>query len=50
VQLEDHIVAVQEQGVALDAAAAEAGPDADVPNCPAWTVDKLLAHVGKVHR
>lgn len=46
----DHIAAVDEHGQALHAAAQAAGLTADVPNCPTWTVDTLLAHVGKVHR
>lgn len=49
-QVEDHIDAVHAQGRALYDAAAAAQPDTAVPNCPTWTVDKLLAHVGKVHR
>lgn len=33
------------------AAAAEAGPlDAAVPGCPGWDLDRLLRHVGEVHR
>lgn len=28
----------------------QAGPDASVPTCPAWTVRQLVAHQGMVHR
>lgn len=34
---------------ALRAAAVEAGPDAEVPTCPGWTVRSLVAHIGRVH-
>lgn len=49
-QVEEHIAAVQDHGAALLEAAATAGASAAVPNCPAWTVAELLAHVGTVHR
>lgn len=29
--------------------AASRDPDAAVPGCPGWTVDKLVGHVGRVH-
>jgi len=50
VQTEEHIAAVDEQGLALLEAARAAGLDAPVPNCPQWMVRELVAHTGKVHR
>ena len=44
------IDAIEEQGRALAVAADKAGPDAEVPACPTWTVRTLLGHIGKVHR
>lgn len=49
-QIDAHIAAVDDQGRALLAAAEAAGLDARVPACPTWTVRKLVAHTGKVHR
>jgi len=37
------------QAVALRTAAVAAGPDADVPSCPNWTVHQLVRHIAKVH-
>ncbi|HEY7009744.1 MAG TPA: maleylpyruvate isomerase family mycothiol-dependent enzyme [Jatrophihabitantaceae bacterium] len=37
-------------GAALGDAAERAGLEADVPTCPGWDVQALLAHVGMVHR
>ncbi|MFH9675008.1 maleylpyruvate isomerase family mycothiol-dependent enzyme [Streptomyces sp. NPDC017405] len=38
------------EGRSLAAAAAAAGPDAQVPVCPEWQVRDLVRHVGLVHR
>ena len=48
--LDQHLAALRGSGAALRAAAAEAGPDAKVPTCPAWDVGKLVTHQGMVHR
>lgn len=55
VGMQHHTVAEHLTGlrVAVDALAryaTEAGPDTDVPTCPRWTVRKLVAHQGMVHR
>src|SRR4029077_16446861 len=34
----EHIAALQREGALLAAAAASAGPDAEVPTCPEWRV------------
>lgn len=44
------MVALQDAGDRLAAAADAAGLDAPVPSCPDWTVCDLLYHVGSVHR
>lgn len=49
-QLHDFIDELERQGLALGAAAAQGDLAAKVPTCPAWTVAKLVAHTGKVHR
>ncbi|MFF5920008.1 maleylpyruvate isomerase family mycothiol-dependent enzyme [Streptomyces flavochromogenes] len=46
----DHVDALETAGRALAAAAAEAGPDAEVPTCPGWRVRDLLRHTSMVHR
>jgi uncharacterized protein (TIGR03083 family) len=45
-QFVDHL---SEQAAALRAAAVAAGPDAQVPTCPKWTVQNLVRHLAKVH-
>jgi uncharacterized protein (TIGR03083 family) len=40
--------AVTEHSDALRAAAVAAGPDAAVPSCPKWNVQKLVRHIGRV--
>lgn len=40
---------VVEQAKALRAAAVTAGPTADVPTCPKWTVHDLVSHIAGVH-
>jgi len=44
------ITTLHTQGLLLGDAADRAGPAADVPTCPGWTVRELLLHVGHVHR
>jgi uncharacterized protein (TIGR03083 family) len=48
--VDDHLKALVASGNALRDAAAAAGLDARVPTCPTWTVTKLVAHQGMVHR
>ncbi|MFF0433665.1 maleylpyruvate isomerase family mycothiol-dependent enzyme [Streptomyces sp. NPDC004327] len=45
-----HIDALDAAGKALVAAAAAAGPDAEVRTCPGWQVRDLLRHTTTVHR
>ncbi|MGW6390233.1 maleylpyruvate isomerase family mycothiol-dependent enzyme [Streptomyces sp. NPDC055103] len=49
-KIEEHIMALETAGRALGDAAAEAGPDAEVPTCPGWRVRDLLRHMTTVHR
>ncbi|GIH78016.1 maleylpyruvate isomerase family mycothiol-dependent enzyme [Planobispora longispora] len=44
------MTALDDSGVRLAEAAAQAGLDAPVPTCPGWTVQDLLDHTGGVHR
>ncbi len=44
----DWIAALEREGHALSVAARH-DADASVPACPGWTVDDLLAHVGRIH-
>ena len=46
----DLIDQLEEHGIALRAAADEAGLGTAVPTCPGWEIVDLLAHVGMVHR
>ena len=48
--IETHVKAIQEHGVALGDAAERAGLDAAVPTCPDWSVRDLVGHQGQVHR
>ncbi len=48
--LDEHLSALETAGTRLVALAVDAGMDAPVPTCPAWTVHDLLAHQAMVHR
>ena len=48
--LDEHLAAVEVSGGQLAGFARQAGLDARVPTCPAWTVDELVAHQAMVHR
>jgi uncharacterized protein (TIGR03083 family) len=49
VEFDTHLEQVREQAAALRAAALKTGPDADVPTCPGWTVQRLVRHIARVH-
>ncbi|MFE5910448.1 maleylpyruvate isomerase family mycothiol-dependent enzyme [Streptomyces wedmorensis] len=49
-KITEHIDALEAAGHALAEAAAEAGPDAEVPTCPGWRIRDLLRHTTTVHR
>ncbi|MEU7050980.1 maleylpyruvate isomerase N-terminal domain-containing protein [Streptomyces lavenduligriseus] len=46
----DFLEVLDHEGRLLAAAAAAAGPGADVPPCPGWRVRDLVRHLGAVHR
>ena len=46
----EHIDALDREGRLLATAAVTAGPWADVPSCPGWSVRDLVRHTGGVHR
>ncbi|GAA1162442.1 maleylpyruvate isomerase family mycothiol-dependent enzyme [Streptomyces hebeiensis] len=46
----EHIASLSREGRLLADAAAEGGPDVEVPTCPGWRIRDLLAHTGRVHR
>lgn len=48
--VEGHVTGLRAAVDAFADFAARAGTDAEVPTCPTWTVRKLLAHQGMVHR
>ena len=48
--LDEHLAALETAGDRLVATADEAGMDAPVPTCPAWTAAALVAHQAMVHR
>ena len=47
---DEHVTALETAGGRLVAFAEDAGMDAPVPTCPAWTADALVAHQAMVHR
>ncbi|MCX4986694.1 maleylpyruvate isomerase family mycothiol-dependent enzyme [Streptomyces sp. NBC_00572] len=49
-KIAEYIDVLETAGRALAVAAAEAGPDAEVPTCPGWRVRDLLRHTSMVHR
>ena len=48
--LTEHLDGLRAALAAFASSAERAGLDADVPTCPDWTVRRLLAHQGMVHR
>ncbi|MBP2475969.1 uncharacterized protein (TIGR03083 family) [Crossiella equi] len=44
----DFLEQIRVHSEALRAAALKAGPDAPVPTCPGWTVQKLVAHLARI--
>ncbi|MEU2117691.1 maleylpyruvate isomerase family mycothiol-dependent enzyme [Streptomyces sp. NPDC016459] len=46
----EHIDVLETAGRRLAGAAAAAGPDAEVPNCPGWRIRDVLRHTTMVHR
>lgn len=48
--VEEYVTGLRTAANAFAGFATRAGTDAEVPTCPAWTVRKLLAHQGMVHR
>jgi uncharacterized protein (TIGR03083 family) len=49
VEFADYLERTRQQATALRAAAVTAGPDAEVPTCPGWTVHRLVRHIARVH-
>jgi uncharacterized protein (TIGR03083 family) len=48
VEFDAYLEQVREHAGALRAAALKAGPDADVPTAPGWTVHRLVGHIARV--
>ena len=44
-----YIAATEREGAAVSAVAAAGAPDAPVPSCPRWTLDRLVGHLGWVY-
>jgi uncharacterized protein (TIGR03083 family) len=49
VEFDAYLDHVREQAGALRAAAVKAGPDAEVPTAPGWTVRRLVGHIARVY-
>ncbi|WP_158846931.1 maleylpyruvate isomerase family mycothiol-dependent enzyme [Saccharothrix deserti] len=45
----DFVKHLRNEYAALRAAAVAAGPDAEVPTCPGWSVKDLVDHLGRTH-
>lgn len=50
VTITDHIDLLEAEGRRFEAVASGAALDAPVPNCPGWDLDRLVRHLGDVHR
>jgi uncharacterized protein (TIGR03083 family) len=48
VEFVEYLTETREQAAALRAAAVAAGPGAEVPTCPGWTVHRLVRHIARV--
>jgi len=44
-----YIAATEREGAAVSAVAASGDPDAPVPSCPRWSLDRLVGHLGWVY-
>ena len=44
-----YIAATEREGAAVSAVAAAGDPDAPVPSCPRWSLDRLVGHLGWVY-
>jgi uncharacterized protein (TIGR03083 family) len=49
VEFDAYLDEVRIQADAFGAAAVAAGPDAVVPTCPDWTVERLVQHIAKIY-
>lgn len=49
VEFDAYLEQVRQQAAALRTAAVKAGPDANVPTTPGWTVLRLVGHIARVH-
>lgn len=50
VEISQHIMALEQEGILLADAAERAGLDAYLRTCPGWQIRDLLRHTGYVHR
>jgi uncharacterized protein (TIGR03083 family) len=48
VEFAEYLEETRKQAAALRAAAVTAGPGAEVPTCPGWTVHRLVRHIARV--
>jgi uncharacterized protein (TIGR03083 family) len=48
--LNGYLGVIAPEALLFASAADEAGLDAPVPNCPGWTINDLVLHIGEVHR
>jgi uncharacterized protein (TIGR03083 family) len=48
VEFAEYLEETRKQAAALRTAAVTAGPDAEVPTCPGWTVHRLVRHLARV--
>jgi len=48
VEFAEYLTETRKQAAALRAAAVAAGPEAEVPTCPGWTVHRLVRHIARV--
>jgi uncharacterized protein (TIGR03083 family) len=49
-RIDEYVAQLRDDGELLAQAVAKAGPDAQVPFCPDWSVRELAHHMGAVHR
>jgi uncharacterized protein (TIGR03083 family) len=50
IDLSEYIEGIRDALAAFVDSARRAGLDAEVPTCPSWTVRRLIAHTGMIHR
>lgn len=48
-EIAEHITAIEQEARLFAEAAAQGGPDVDIPSCPGWDMRSLVRHLSEIH-